>query len=143
MVALADSEPTSGTLVWSAAAIGATATDAAVPATNNNCAKFRGLGVITILLNAWFPAPALHCCSSHREPGCGCLAPIVVPASVERCVPDGNVATAMMWRRTRRSIGQLPNRSTDARYGVGVVVWHIRWAWPLSSRTSMGSTQRK
>jgi hypothetical protein len=51
MVALADSEPASGTPVGSAAAIGATATDAAAPATINTCAKFRGLSVITILLN--------------------------------------------------------------------------------------------
>ncbi|MGB6761659.1 hypothetical protein [Mycobacterium sp.] len=50
-----------------------------------------------------------------------------------------SVLTTAPAMRTGRSIGQLPNRSTDATYAVGVVVRHIRWACPLSSRISTAS----
>jgi hypothetical protein len=50
-----------------------------------------------------------------------------------------SVLTTAPAMRTGRCIGQLPNRSTDATYAVGVVVRHIRWTWPLSSRISTAS----
>ena len=100
----------------------------ATPATNNNCAKFRGLGRHNKPPKHWVPYTLRSMLLLHREPHCGCLAPIVVPASVEGCVPDANVATAMMWRRTRRSL---------ARWPIAARMRDMRWA--LLSGTSVGT----
>jgi hypothetical protein len=50
-----------------------------------------------------------------------------------------SVLTTAPAARTGRCIGQLPNRSTDPPYALCVVVRHIRWTWPLSSRMSTAS----
>jgi len=58
----------------------------ATPATNNNCAKFRGLGHHNKPPKHWFPTPCAPCCSSIVNRTAGALPRLLsLPASKAVC----------------------------------------------------------